>query len=147
MNLDHLLTGRRNQQSPPLPHAERLPNPFLGGGDGGGETSRRTAGLGAMASKQQSQKASTIPGTGTGTTAQAAQQPQQPQEPQPQEQPDDSMNELSKLLGLYDSEYDQAQRHLGGHGEEASRKEAPRKVIRKVSAGGLCVMTHQDLLY
>ena len=124
MNLDHLLTGRRqNQQSPPLPHAERLLNPILGGG--GGETSRRTAGLGAMASKQQqSQKASTIPGTGT--TAQAAQQPQ------PQEQPDDSMNELSKLLGLYDSEYDQAQRHLGGHGEEASRKEAPRKVIRKV---------------
>ena len=142
MNLDHLLTGRRNQQSPPLPHAERLPNPFLGGaggGGGGGETSRRTAGLGAMASKQQSQKASTIPGTGT--TAQAAQQPQ------PQEQPDDSMNELSKLLVLYDDEYDQAQRHLGGHGEEASRKEAPRKVIRKVSAGGLCVMTHQDLLY
>ena len=138
MNLDHLLTGRRNQQSPPLPHAERLPNPFLGGaggGGGGGETSRRTAGLGAMASKQQSQKASTIPGTGT--TARASQQPQ------PQEQPDDSMNELSKLLGLYDSEYDQAQRHLDGHGEEASRKEAPRKV----SAGGLCVMTHQDLLY
>ena len=138
MNLDHLLTGRRNQQSPPLPHAERLPNLFLGGGDGGGETSRPTAGLGAMASKQQSQKASTIPGTGT--TAQAAQQPQ------PQEQPDDSMNELSKLLGLYDSEYDQAQRHLGGHGEEASRK-VVRKVVKKVSAGGLCVMTHQDLLY
>ena len=127
MNLDeHLLTGRRNQQSPPLPHAERLPNPFLGGGGGGGggEASRRTAGLGAMASKQQSQKASTIPGTGTGTTAKATQQPQ------PQEQPDDSMNELSKLLGLYDSEYDQAQRHLDGHGEEASRKEAPRKQVR-----------------
>ena len=142
MNLDHLLTGRRNQQSPPLPHAERLPNPFLGGGGGGGgggETSRRTAGLGAMASKQQqSQKASTIPGTGT--TAQADQQPQ------PQEQPDDSMSELSKLLGLYDSEYDQARRHLGGHGEEASRKEAPRKVVRKVRPyrnEGLCIMTHQ----
>ena len=127
MNLDHLLTGRRNQQSPPLPHAERLPNPFLGGGGGGGdEANRRTAGLGAMASMQPSQKASTTSIPGTGPTAQAV------QPPQPQEQPDDSMNELSKLLGLYDSEYDQAQRHLDGHGEEASRKEAPRKVrIRK----------------
>ena len=128
MNLDHLLTGRRNQQSPPLPHAERLPNPFLGGGGGGGvEASRRTAGLGAIASKQPSQKASTTSIPGTGPTAQAAQRPQ----PQEQEQPDDSMNELSKLRGLYDSEYDQAQRHLDGHGEEASRKEAAPNQIRK----------------